>query len=89
MMTGSSCAPLLTVPSRVARTAAMARTSILRAGQVRALDRTVGNAFDDCLQPVVALVVKMIGLGRGDQYAVDAVREQVGQEAAPADSEAG
>ena len=37
----------------------------------------------------MAFVVQMVGLGRGDQDAVDAAREKVGQETAAAGAEAG
>ena len=60
----------------------------LGAGEIGARHGAVGEPAHDRLQPVVALVMQMVGLGRGDQDAVDAAREQVGEEAAAAGPEA-
>ena len=89
MITGKVSRPCLTVPSRVARTAAMASTSTSAPEKFGAGDGAVGEPPHDRLQPVVALMMQMVGLGRGDQDAVDAAREQVGEEAAAAGPEAG
>ena len=53
-----------------------------RTGEVGALDGAVGQPAHDRLQPVVRLVVQVIGLRRGDEDAVDAAREEVGEEIA-------
>ena len=47
----------------------------LGAGEIGARDGAVGEPAHDRLQPVVAFVMQMVGLGRGDQDAVDAARE--------------
>ena len=74
MMTGSVSRPCLTVPSRVARTAAMADHVDIGAGEVRPRHGAVGQPPHDRLQPVMAFMVQVVGLGRGEQDAVDAPR---------------
>jgi len=54
-----------------------------------ALDGAVDEAGGDALQPVMAFMVQMIRLRRGHQDAVDAAREEVGEEIAASGPEAG
>ena len=44
---------------------------------------------EDRLQPVVVAVVEVVGLGRGEEDAVDPPRDQAGQPAGPAEAEGG
>ena len=60
-----------TMASRVARTAASAITSIVGADALRALDGARGQVTQDRLEPVVARVMQMVGLGRREEDAVD------------------
>ncbi len=46
------------------------------AGEFRALDRALGHAREEALEPVVAHVMQVVGLGGGEQDAVDARAEQ-------------
>ena len=79
MMASSVSPPVLISASRVARMAASAITSISApTPSTRAIAFAVSDA-QDRLQPVVALVMQMIGLGRGEQDPVDAGTEDRGE----------
>ena len=87
MMAASLSRPRATIASRVARTAASATTSTAGAGEFRALDGALGHARKEALQPVVVRVMQMIGLGGGEQDAVDARPEQRARERRAAGAE--
>ena len=63
-------------PSRVARIAASASDLHLGAGIFGARHRPAGELGEDRLEPVMALMMQMVGLGGGEHDAVDARREQ-------------
>ena len=75
-------------PSRVARIAASASTfTSAPAYSARAIAR-LGELGEDRLEPVVALMMQMVGLGGGKQDAVDARGEQARPQAVRAGPEA-
>ena len=76
---GQRSPPWVTVPSRVARTEASARTSTLAPANLARSTRARDQARQDRFQPVVVAVVEMIGLGRGEQDPVDPPRDEAGQ----------
>ena len=79
MMLGSVSPAFVTVASRVARTEASASTSTCApANFARSLARA-HQAAKDRLQPVVVAVVQMVGLGGGEEDAVDARARRAGQ----------
>ena len=47
------------------------------AGELGARDRPLGHAREDALEPVMVHVVQVVGLGGGEQDAVDARAEHV------------
>ena len=59
------------------------------AGEWRALDGALDEAGEDRLEPVMVAVVEVIGLGGGEQDAVDPPRHQPAQPAGPAEPEGG
>ena len=75
-MHGSRCRPGLRL--RLARRPERGQRHRLHlgAGERGALDGLVGDQPQDRLQPVVAGVVQVVGLGGGEQQPVDAARER-------------
>ena len=58
------------------------------AGEPGAPGRALGHASEDAFQPVVVEMMQLVGLGRGEQDAIDARAEQVAQPRAPSAAEA-
>ena len=60
----------------------------LGAGEFGARDRPFGDAGEDAFEPIVARVVEMIGLGGGEQDAVDARAKDAAEPGAASGAEA-
>ena len=74
-MQGSFCRPERASASRVARSAASAITFTSAPANDGARDGLLGQQAQDRLQPVVAGVMQVVGLGGGEQQPVDAARQ--------------
>ena len=57
------------------------------AGKQRPVDGTLHQPLENCLEPVVARMVDVVGLGRGEQDAVDPLAENGGEPAIRAGTE--
>ena len=78
-MQGRRCRPWRASASRVDLQRGQRHHLHLGAGERRARDGLVGDQAQDGLQPVVAGVVQVVGLGGGEQQPVDAARQDGGQ----------
>ena len=76
MIAGSLSRPRVTMASRVARTAASATTSIAAPVASARATALAHRAPQHGLEPVMAQMMQMVGLGRREQDAVDARPEQ-------------
>ena len=76
MIEGRRSPRCVTVPSRVARTEASAITSTVAPANSRACDGALDDPGEHRLEPVVIAVVEVVGLGGGEEDAVDPARDE-------------